>query len=123
MYSDKDLIRVLKRDLNSEFKAIRFYLDNLEKLNYKKNRENVNKLALESVKHSRMIVETILSIQEKKSGKLDKKAVKDALREEVGMEGIYKYEFLRTKNVKVLKLLNMLIKEEKKHMKIVNSLK
>ena len=123
MYSKNDLKRVLKKNFNSEFGIIKFYLNNISKLNYSGNKAKINKLVLESVNHAEMIIKKIIAIDGIVKGRLDKNVQKKSLREEVGLGEIYRYELNRTKDPEARKLLNWLIKEEKRHEKTVRALK
>jgi rubrerythrin len=123
MYSKKDLVKILKRNLESETKIINFYIKNLEKINYPKNKKAITKMVKDSVGHAGMIATEILELQKDITAKKDKKTISQALREETAMKEIYKYEFTRTSEAKALKVLNKLIREETKHEKIVKTLK
>ena len=123
MYSKNDLKRVLKKNFNSEVGIIKFYLNNISKLNYSGNKAKINKLVLESVNHAEMIIKKIIAIDGIVKGRLDKNVQKKSLREEVGLGEIYRYELNRTKDPEARKLLNWLIKEEKRHEKTVRALK
>ena len=78
---------------------------------------------LESVNHAEMIIKKIIAIDGIVKGRLDKNVQKKSLREEVGLGEIYRYELNRTKDPEARKLLNWLIKEEKRHEKTVRALK
>ena len=113
----------MKRNLNSEQEIIIFYVTNLEKLNYSKNKKKISNLIFDSLEHAGMITAEIMELQKNAKGKLDKKTRDKALKEETGLKEIYKYEFKKTKEAKALKVLNQLILEETKHEKIVKTLK
>ena len=123
MYSKKELVKILKRNLESETRIINFYINNLEKVNYPKNKEAITRMVKDSVGHAGMIAIEILELQKGITAKKDKKTIAQALREETAMKEIYKYEFMKTNEAKALKVLNKLIKEETKHEKIVKTLK
>ena len=123
MYSKKELVKILKRNLESETRIINFYINNLEKVNYPKNKEAITRMVKDSVGHAGMIAIEILELQKDITAKKDKKTIAQALREETAMKEIYKYEFMKTNEAKALKVLNKLIREETKHEKIVKTLK
>ena len=123
MYSKKDLVKILKRNLEKETKIINFYINNLEKVNYPKNVEAITQMVKDSVGHAGMIATEILELQKNIKAKKDKRTIAQALREETAMKEIYKYEFMKTNEAKALKVLNKLIKEETTHEKIVKTLK
>ncbi|MBW2967579.1 ferritin-like domain-containing protein [Candidatus Woesearchaeota archaeon] len=122
MYSEKDMLRVLRRNLESELKVIKFYVDNAEKLDYAKNKPKVDSLVFDSFRHAQWLSRQILRLKTG-SGKLTKKAKAEALREETNVRDIYQYELNRTEDPKVRKVLQKLISEEKKHARIVRGLK
>lgn len=123
MYNEKDLIRVLKKDLKAEFDAILFYLDNLKKLNYKKNKKIIDELTLDSFNHAESIAKLMLNLQKDTKGKLSSSATRKAMVEEVGMKGLYAYEIERTEDKKVKRELKKLLKEEVEHEELVKKLK
>ncbi|MFH1063617.1 MAG: ferritin family protein [Candidatus Woesearchaeota archaeon] len=123
MYSTKDLKRVLLKNLASEFKVIKFYVDNLENLNYAKNKKKVDSLIVDSFKHAAMITKEVLALHKGKDVVVSKSIRERAMREEVAVREIYAYELSRTSDPKIKKLLRQLIAEEKKHEKIAKSLK
>lgn len=123
MYSKKDLVKILKRNLESETRIINFYINNLDKVNYPKNKDAITLMVKDSVGHAGMIAMEILELQNDITAVKDKKIISQALKEETAMKEIYKYEFSRTTEAKTLKVLNKLIKEETKHEKIVRLLK
>jgi rubrerythrin len=118
----EDSVRMLKENMTLEMNTIRFYLDNLEKLNYKANRKKIDMLVLESIKHMSMLGETILKLEKEKGLPLDKNAHEQAHKEETGLQEIYKYEMGRMHDKIVVDLLQGLLDWEKKHEKIVESL-
>lgn len=122
MYKQKDLLRVLKKNLKLELANIKFYSTNIEKINPVENKKLIETLVLGSIEHAKKISKLIISSAESKT-KLTK-AVKDSvIKEETGLKEIYKYELSRTNNPKVQKLLEELIKEETEHEKIVQKFK
>jgi len=121
-YTKKDLLRVLYRNLDAEFRAIKFYLENLPKLNYKKNKAALDVLLFESYDHARMLSEEIILL-EQSSGKLTEQMRTKALAEETSLKAIYTYELLRTKDAKAIAMLRKLIREEAKHEALVKRLK
>jgi rubrerythrin len=123
MYSNKDLKRVLRRNLDSEFDIIKFYLDNLERFNYPSNKKKIDRLVLDSIRHSRMISESLLFLGSGAYGKLSPKHAETALREESAVKHIYAYELARTNDKKTKNALKRLIEEETAHERLVKSLK
>lgn len=123
MYKDKDIVRVLKRDLKSEFETIMFYLDNLEKLNYSQNKRKVDKLTLDSIGHAGTLTKEILALSKPKEGKLSRAVLRRALKEETALKEIYKYEYSKTDISRVKTALKQLSSQEEKHEQLVSSLK
>jgi rubrerythrin len=123
MYSDKDLIRILRKNLDYELDVIKFYLDNLEGINYSANKKSVRELVLDSHSHALMISKRLLDLQEKTGGKLRRGLQDKAYREEHDVREIYLYELGRTSNPFVAKVLKRLVKEEKRHESIVKRFK
>jgi rubrerythrin len=123
MYSDKDLARVLRQNLNSEVDVIRFYIDNLHKLNYAKNRKQIDSLVLDSCRHATMISEMLLKLNKGTKSSLIASTQREAFREETGVKELYRYESVRTKSTDAKKMLLTLIKEEAGHERLVNSLR
>ncbi|MBW2971903.1 ferritin-like domain-containing protein [Candidatus Woesearchaeota archaeon] len=122
MYNEKDLLRVLNKNLEAEFNAVKLYIRNLDKLNYSENRKKVSALALDSMKHACMIATRILELNKSRS-RLTKNMRAQAMREETSVKEIYKYELARTQDQKTRKLLKYLIAEETRHQRVVKSLK
>ena len=122
MYSDEDSMRTFRKDLDFEFDAIKFYIDNLKVMNYDENKEKLNPLILDSLKHSEVIINEILKLNHG-SGKLNKTAQELALKEEEAMKGIYKYELENTKKPERKEVLKKLIAQEEMHERLVKSLK
>ncbi len=123
MYSQNDLKRVLRRNLESEFSVIKFYLENTKCLNYAKNRSKIDELIFDSFRHAKMISSLLLELDKDAKGKLDMKKREDALREESGVKELYQYELNKSCYKNAEKLFSKLIKEETEHEKIVRSLK
>jgi rubrerythrin len=123
MYDNEELARILEKNVGYELDSINFYVNNLENLNYKKNKKKVDTLLLESIKHTTKLSKVLLEIQKNKTSKITKKTKALAMKEELGMKEIYNYQLQRTKNAKVRRILKDLIKEETKHEKLVKLLK
>lgn len=115
-------VATLRTCMNSEFEVIRFYLENIESLNYKVNKKALDELILGSVDHARSIIELFLKSAKNSSTKVNQWIVELAAKEEVGLQEIYQYEHNRTKNAQLKKLLANLAKEETKHQILVESL-
>lgn len=114
---------ILISALNTEFDIIRFYLDNIDNLNYKMNKKELDELILGSIKHASLISKTLMQLGEKSSKKLDKEILNLALKEELGAREIYQFEFNNAKDPEIKKCLGTLIKEEAAHEAIVVKLK
>ena len=123
MYDDEELALILEKNIGYELDSINFYVNNLENLNYKKNKKKVDTLLLESIKHTTKLSKALLEIQKNKTSKITKKTRTLAMKEELGMKELYSYELHRIKNAKVRRILKELIKEETKHEKLVKLLK
>lgn len=123
MYSDKDLSRILRKNLDSEMDVIRFYIDNLEGLNFKMNKKQINQLVLDSLVHATLLSEQLLVLGKDKCGKLKSKLKDEAYREERGVRELYRYELKGTTRKDTAKVLARLIKEETEHEKLVDSFK
>ncbi|MBR9675936.1 ferritin-like domain-containing protein [Candidatus Woesearchaeota archaeon] len=123
MYDQKGLLRVLKKNLGSELFIIKYYVENLERLNYKDNKEDIDKLIIDSTRHATMLIKEILNLSRNVEGKLSKSALRRALKEEEGLKSIYEYEKQRTSDAKARQILERLIGEEKKHQEIVRGLR
>ncbi|MFC1755210.1 ferritin family protein [Thermoproteota archaeon] len=123
MYDKKDLNRILRRNLRYELDVIKFYLDNLKAFNYSRNKKKIDALVLESVKHSDMFIKEILELNRTTKGKLMKSKVNTAMKEEMGAAEIYSYQINKTRSPKIKKTLKKIVIDEKKHEKLVNSLK
>lgn len=123
MYTDKQMIRLLERNLHSECDIIMFYLGNLHKLNYTKNKKAINELILGSVRHSELIVRSLIRLNSKSDSVFNHDVAAEAFREEAAVREIYAYQLVRTGNPDVKKLLKTLIKEEAAHEKLVQGLK
>jgi len=120
--SDK-IKKMLRRNLDSEFKSVKFYIDNLSKLNYKSNKKKIDKLTLDSLTHARRIATLLLELNKKDKAKLVKKTKNQALVEECGLGELYKYELNKTTDPKVRAFLQKQIKEEAAHEKIARSIR
>jgi rubrerythrin len=123
MYSNEQLIKLLKKNLKSETNTIFFYLDNLRNLNYADNNEKITPLILDSFTHADMITRVILELEKNQKGTVDKKSVDLALKEEIALEEIYAYEIEKTDNPAVKGLFRELREWEQKHEKIVRMIK
>ncbi|MBW2964521.1 hypothetical protein KY363_03605 [Candidatus Woesearchaeota archaeon] len=123
MYTDKQMIRLLERNLHSECDIIKFYLENLHKLNYAKNKKAIDELILGSVRHSELIVKTLIKLNSKGTSIFNHDVAGEAFREESAVREIYAYQLARTGNTEIKKLLKTLIKEEGQHEKLVRGLK
>jgi rubrerythrin len=123
MYDNENLARILEKNIGYELDSINFYVNNLENLNYKKNKKKVDTLLLESIKHTTKLSKALLEVQKNKTSKITKKTKVLAMKEELGMKELYTYELQRTENTKVRRILKNLIKEETKHEKLVKLLK
>lgn len=123
MYDKEDIIRVLMKDLKSEFEAIHFYLDNISKFNYKSNKKAFDKLVLDSIDHSEKISKLILKLNKDSEGRLKRGVLRKSMLEEKGLRELYLYESKRTDNKSVKKVLMDLAKAEEKHEKLIKSLK
>ncbi len=122
MYSRSTLIRVLKRDLRAELRAIRFYANNIEKLNYRENKKRIDELALGSIRHAEILMKRLLALEKGSGCTLTKKMMRRALKEETALRELYAFELMRIDNPDVLKAVNTLIKEETRHKETVRSL-
>jgi rubrerythrin len=122
MYSAEDSMRTFRKDLDFEFDAIKFYLDNLKDMNYKENKEKLVPLILDSVKHAEIVINEILKLNHG-GGKLNKTAQELAMKEEEAMRGIYEYELEKTKDPERQRTLKSLIAQEKHHEDLVRSLR
>jgi rubrerythrin len=122
-YTEKDLVRILRRDLEAEFKTVKTYLDHLEELNYKSNKRKIDVLTLDSIEHARALTTRILDLQKEIGGPLDPLACRRAAHEETALQGIYSFELQRTKDTTVRRLLKELMSAETKHLAIVKSLR
>ncbi len=120
MYSEEELIGVLKKDLLEEFKSISFYLSNLENLDYKKNKKKIDTLIDGSLKHAVVITKLIRSIS--KDGKMVETVRKRAFKEETAMKELYRYQAGKAVDDKVTKAFLKIAKQEESHERIVNSL-
>jgi len=123
MYSDDDLKKVMRKNLENELKVIRFYIDNICNLNYAKNKKQIDTLTLDSFRHARMIVLEIMKLNEGCRSVLSKNMKAAALREESSFKELYKYENNKTKRMDAKKILSILIKEEARHEKLAKSLR
>lgn len=130
MYKKKDLLRNLKRDLRSEFEVINFYIENLDRLNYKLNKVKVNTLIMESFKHANMIASEILKLKKSDKSSLTEKARKMALKEESAVKEIYRFQLTKVNHNlsdddagSARKLFHDLIMDEARHEKLVKALK
>jgi len=115
--------RMLRRNLDSEFKSVKFYIDNLAKLNYKSNKKKIDKLTLDSLTHAKRIATLLLDLNKTKKTKLIKKTKNQALIEERGLGELYKYELKKTDDPKIKAFLRKQIKEEAAHEKIAKSIR
>lgn len=122
MYDKQDIIRILRRNLNSEIKAIQFYVNNASKLDYSRNKAAIEKLGLESFDHAKMIAKELIRL-EGNSKKATKKAKQEAIREEKALQDIYGYELSRTTDPKVKSMLKKLVGEERVHEERARQLK
>jgi rubrerythrin len=123
MESEKQTLHVLQKGLKAEFEAIKFYLDNLQSLNYRENKTAIEILVLESLEHARWVAKKMLELSIDEGGPLRKGAVQAALLEEFSMREIYKYELSRTSDDSIKELMKKLIAEEEKHEQLVDRLK
>ena len=123
MYSQNDLARVLRKNLDSEFKVIKLYLDNASKFNYAKNKAKVDRLVFDSFDHATWLAKELSVLNSKTGGRLDKKMQDLAFREESGVKELYLFESQRTKDAVAKKLLLKLVGEEARHEEIVKSFK
>ncbi|MBR9702778.1 hypothetical protein GOV10_01965 [Candidatus Woesearchaeota archaeon] len=117
------MLEILMKGLRAEFDSVLFYLEKLERLNYKDNKQAVDSLTLESVDHALWLTKEILLLKKDVGGKLDSLATREAMREEMGMREIYAYELEKSDDVDVKVLMTKLIKEEKHHERLVDSLR
>lgn len=120
--SERILQRHLKRNIQSEFDVINFYLNNLDKLNYNKNKKKIDTLVFDSFKHAMKISKVLLARKREDKG-LSEKARKVALKEECDVREIYRYQLMKHKDKEVMKLLHDLIIDESEHEKTVRALK
>jgi len=123
MYSDNDLRRVLRKNLDEELRVIKLYIDNASKLNYAKNKSKIDTLIFDSFDHATWLTRELCLLNKGKKGALDKKTQDMAYREESGVKEIYLYEAQRTKDAIAKKLLLKLVGEEARHERIVKSFK
>jgi rubrerythrin len=123
MESEKQMLHALSKGLKAEFEATKFYLDNLQSLNYAENKAAIEILALESLEHARWLIKKMLEISADEGGPLRKGAVQAALLEEFSMREIYKYELSRTSDDSMKELMKKLIAVEEKHEQLVDRLK
>ena len=122
MENEKQMLHVLQKGLKAEFEAAKFYLDNLEGLNYVGNKGSVGILALESLDHAQWLMKKILEISADVGGALRKEAIQAALLEEFSMREIYKYELARAQDPAIQELMRKLIRDEEKHEQLVDRL-
>ena len=123
IYSKEKLIIVLMNDINSEFNTINVYLENIDRLNYAKNKHQIDILVLESFIHASSLAKRVLALHEGNSGVLDKNALDLVTTEEVALHEIYEFEAKSVIDAKTKKVLLDLAKAETKHQKLVKSLK
>jgi rubrerythrin len=123
MYNERDLIRVLRKNLDTEIRVITLYLDNASKLNYEKNKAKVDLLIFDSFHHATWLAKEICVLNKGMKGILDRKVQDVAYREESGVKELYLYEAQRTKDAAAKKLLLKLVREEARHERIVKSFK
>jgi rubrerythrin len=121
LYADKDYKRLLKSNLKAELRNIQFYINNLEKLNYPENKKKIDILLNGSFKHAKMLSTRLRAIT--KQGRLSRNAKNKALKEEKGLQDIYRFEMIRTESKALKELLEKLSEEEKMHEKVVRSLR
>lgn len=121
--AEESALHVLKKGLKAEFDAVRFYLDNLDRLNYRGNKTAIDLLVLESVDHAKWLAQRLLALQADEGGEIKPGAVREALLEEYSMREIYRYEEQRTTDPAIRKLMQELIAEETKHEKLVDGLR
>ncbi len=112
---------LLKKNLKTEFDSVMFYIENLDKLNYKGNKKSLDTLVLGSLHHAGLITKQILAIGGQ--GRFDKTVKKRALREEQAMREIYAFELKKADRPSLRKVFKSLIKEEIKHVRLVQDLK
>jgi rubrerythrin len=113
----------LLHNLKAELDAIRFYADNLQRLNYAKNRKAIDALALDSVTHAQMLLRAYLEANAKVGGRLTPLALEKAMQEETGLKEIYRFEEGKVKSPKLRKLFAKLVKWEEAHEALVKTLK
>jgi demethoxyubiquinone hydroxylase (CLK1/Coq7/Cat5 family) len=121
MKKDQDLLRVLYRNLDVEMKNVRFYAEHIPRLHYDKNKKEIDHLMYGSIEHMKKIIKEIIKVH-KTDKPITKKMIDMAVKEEVGLQEIYKYQLSKVENPDVKRLLKKLINEEKEHEKTVFSL-
>ena len=122
-YTNADIIRMLKRDLESEFKTVSAYLDTLDELNYKKNKKLIDALVLDSLTHATIITKELLNVQKTVGQPITAEARAFAMKEELALEHIYAYELERVKPARLKTALSGLRKAEQHHEELVKQLR
>jgi rubrerythrin len=107
----------------SECRAIQFYTQNLQELNYSENKQEVQALLLDSIKHTELLAKLMLEIIECTPTTITKEIREEAEREELGMREIYEYTLKNSSDKSVHKTLRLLADWEDKHQKLVLALR
>jgi rubrerythrin len=120
------IISWLDKNIKNELDVARFYEENLHMFTSKKEQDAVKKLVLESLAHAARLINAKhrLGPSAKKAPGFSQKlkVLERAMKEEKGMEDIYKYEAKKTGEKKTADILISIAKMEVQHQKIVNGL-
>jgi rubrerythrin len=120
---DDKVFSMLIRNIEKEYEVSLFYLRNLERLGYAKNRTKVNALAIDSIRHAQILAKAALDCKKGCGGDPDRAVLEKALKEEVGLGEIYKYEAGRTLPEGIKEKLDFIADWEERHQALVRTIR
>ncbi len=122
----ENIISWLDKNIKNELNVVRFYEENLHMFTSKKEQDAVKKLVLDSLDHAARLINAKhrLGASVKKAPGFSQKLkiLERAMKEEKGMEDIYKYEAKKVGEKKTANDFTIIAKMEVQHQEIVNGL-